>query len=197
MPAQIKKALISVSNKEGIVEFAKKLQELDVEIISTGGTANLLIENNIHVTKVSDVTNFPEIMDGRVKTLHPSIHGGLLAVRDNKAHTEEAMENNIEHIDLLVSNLYPFEKTITSHSNFEECIEQIDIGGPAMVRAGAKNHKFVTVLTDVEDYSKVLEEMHENNNSTTLKLRKRLAQKAFARTAEYDTIISKWLKNNV
>jgi len=197
MQNSIERVLISVSNKTGIIEFAKKLSELGVEIVSTGGTAKLLLESGVEVRAVSELTQFPEIMDGRVKTLHPAIHGGLLSVRDNDEHAQAQRENGIENIDMLVSNLYPFEKTVESGADFEECVEQIDIGGPAMVRAAAKNHKFVTVLTDSADYDEVLLQMKENNNSTSLNLRKKLAQKAFARTAEYDTVISMWFKEQI
>ncbi len=193
----IKRALISVSDKSGIVEFARALSEMGVELISTGGTAKLLVEEGIKVTKVSEVTNFPEIMDGRVKTLHPKIHGGILAVRDSESHVQAMEENGIEGIDLVVINLYPFEKTVESGADFAECVEQIDIGGPAMVRAAAKNHKFVTIITAALDYERVLKEIKENDGATSAKLRRELAAKAYARTAEYDTIISEWFKSQL
>lgn len=193
----IKRALISVSDKTGIAEFASELSGLGVEIISTGGTAKLLSESNIEVTKVADVTGSPEILGGRVKTLHPKIHGGILAIRDNEEHQEEMEENGITGIDMVVINLYPFEKTVESGADFAECVEQIDIGGPAMVRASAKNHKFVTILTDSSDYEQVLSEMRENNGVTSPETRRKLAQKAYARTAEYDTTINNWFKENI
>lgn len=191
----IRRALISVSDKAGIADFAKSLAELRVKIISTGGTAKLLQEEGIPVTKVSAVTGFPEILGGRVKTLHPKIHGGILAMRGSEEHEREQAENDITNIDLVVINLYPFEKTVGSGADFEECVEHIDIGGPAMVRAAAKNHKFVTIITAAEDYERVLEEMKKNAGTTTEELRRELAAKAYARTAEYDTAISNWFKS--
>lgn len=193
----IKRALISVSDKSGVAELAKALSELGVEIISTGGTAKLLKEEGVEVIKVSDVTGFPEIMGGRVKTLHPKIHGGILAIRGNQEHERAMATNSIEYIDLVVINLYPFEATVESGASFSECVEQIDIGGPAMVRAAAKNHKFVTIITATEDYSRVLKEIRENSGETTEKFRRELATKAFIRTAEYDTAISNWFKINI
>ncbi len=189
---QIKRALISVSDKEGIVEFARQLVDMDVEIISTGGTAGLLSDGGVRVTKVADVTGSPEILGGRVKTLHPKIHGGILAMRDNDEHKQQMQNNGITGIDMLVINLYPFEKTVESGADFDECVEQIDIGGPAMMRASAKNHKFVTIITDTADCERVLGEMRENDGATTVALRRKLAQKAYARTARYDTVISEW-----
>ncbi len=193
----IKRALLSVSDKSGIVEFAKALSEMGIELISTGGTAKLLAENGIKVTKVSEVTDFPEIMGGRVKTLHPKIHGGILAVRDSESHQQAMEENCIEGIDLVVINLYPFEKTVESGADFAECVEQIDIGGPAMVRGAAKNHKFVTIITAAEDYTRVIKEMTENNGATSTMLRRELAAKAYARTATYDTAITKWFAEQI
>ncbi len=194
---KIKRALISVSDKAGIADFAKFLSELGVDIISTGGTANLLLEGGVPVQKVSDVTGFPEIMEGRVKTLHPKVHGGILAVRDSEEHQRHMAENAIEGIDLVVINLYPFEKTVAGGADFAECVGQIDIGGPAMVRAAAKNHKFVTIITDAADYERVLTEMAENDGATTAELRRELAAKAFARTAEYDRAISEWFASQL
>ena len=190
---KIKRALISVSNKDNIEDFAKKLAAFGVEIISTGGTAKMLKEAGLNVTSVSDVTGFPEIMDGRVKTLHPKIHGGLLACRDNDSHTQAMEENSIEGIDMLVVNLYPFVETIKSGADFDTCIENIDIGGPAMIRAAAKNHKFLTVLTDPQDYEKVLEDMNTHDGCVTASLRRTLAFTAFSLTATYDTHISSWM----
>lgn len=188
----IKRALISVSDKQGIVEFAKKLKEFGVEILSTGGTAKTLKEAGLDVKDVSDETGFPEIMNGRVKTLHPKIHGGILAKRDDEAHVQAMKENGIEGIDMLIINLYPFMETIKSGANFETCIENIDIGGPAMIRAAAKNHSYVTILTDPQDYDKVLEDMKNHDGAVTYNLRKQLAANAFALTATYDSNISSW-----
>lgn len=189
-----KTALISVSDKSGIVEFAQKLVELDFQILSTGGTFKLLQENSIPVSQVSDVTGFPEIMDGRVKTLHPAIHGGLLGLRENPEHLTQAQENNIKWIDLVVVNLYPFESTVAnSEATHDHIIENIDIGGPSMVRSAAKNYNSVTVLTDPSDYSKVLHELIQNQN-TTLETRQYLAAKAFTRTKDYDTSIVAYMR---
>ncbi|MEK7672816.1 MAG: bifunctional phosphoribosylaminoimidazolecarboxamide formyltransferase/IMP cyclohydrolase [Patescibacteria group bacterium] len=191
----IKRALISVSDKTGIVEFAKKLQEKGVEILSTGGTSKALKEAGVSVIDVSAYTGFPEMMDGRVKTLNPKIHGGLLALRDNEKHMAEAEKNDVKMIDLVVVNLYPFKKTIEKEGVTEaEAIENIDIGGPSMVRSSAKNFKFVTVVTDPEDYSAVLEEM-EKNGETTLEFRKKLARKAFTLTHRYDEMIETYFRN--
>ncbi len=189
---KINTALISVSDKTGIVEFARALEGLGVKILSTGGTSKALKAAGVTVMDVSEVTGFPEIMDGRVKTLHPAIHGGLLAVRSNPEHQKAMDEQNIGPIDLAVINLYPFEKTIAGNAGYDEAVENIDIGGPTMIRAAAKNHGFVTVVTDVEDYDNVLEALNTGKGQTGLTLRKHLAQKAFARTAAYDAAISNW-----
>jgi phosphoribosylaminoimidazolecarboxamide formyltransferase/IMP cyclohydrolase len=188
----ITRALISVSDKTGLLEFAKFLAENKIEILSTGGTAKALRDAGIAVTEVSDHTGFPEIMDGRVKTLHPKIHGGLLGVRNNEAHKKAMSEHDIAPIDLVVINLYPFEATVAKGAGFDECIENIDIGGPSMVRSAAKNHEFVTIVTDPADYASVMDEMKANNNATTHKTRKLLAAKAYSRTAAYDSAISNW-----
>lgn len=189
----IKRALISVSDKDGIVEFAKGLYAKGVEILSTGGTAKLLRDNGVDVVDVSEYTGFPEMMDGRVKTLHPKIHGALLALRDNDKHMEEVNEHKIELIDILVVNLYPFEKTIQKEDvKLEEAIEQIDIGGPSMLRSAAKNFKYVTVITDNEDYASVLEEI-EANGDTSEKTRRKLAEKVFKITSFYDGVIAGFL----
>ncbi len=188
----VRRALISVSEKSGIAEFAKRLAGAGVELISTGGTAKMLRENGLDVLDVSQVTEFPEMMDGRIKTLHPRIHGGLLALRDNDAHREAMTEHGIDGIDLLVVNLYPFEATLKRGAGFDECIENIDIGGPAMVRAAAKNYGFVGVVTQPDDYSLVADEIEKQNGlSKTTKLD--LATKAFAMTAAYDSAIARWL----
>lgn len=192
-----KKALISVSDKTGLVPFARQLSELEVEIISTGGTAALLKEAGIPVIGISEVTGFPEVMDGRVKTLHPAIHGGLLAVRDNPVHLQQMNEQEIEPIDLVIVNLYPFKETISKPSvAFSEAIENIDIGGPSMLRSAAKNHAYVTAVVDAADYEAVLAEWKANGN-TALETRQRLAAKVFRHTAAYDAMISRYLSQQV
>ena len=193
----IKRALISVSDKKGIVKFASALNDAGIEIISTGGTFSKLKNANIDIKDVSSVTNFPEILDGRVKTLHPKIHGGLLNVRNNKDHQKTISEQEIENIDLLVVNLYPFEDTIKNKSDYKTCIENIDIGGPAMIRAAAKNHESVAVIVDPDDYDEIINEMNNNDLSLTKETLKKLAFKAFARTAAYDSIISNWISNEL
>ncbi len=190
--AVIRRALISVSDKTGLVEFAKALTARGVEILSTGGTTKALQDAGIAVKDVAEHTGFPEMMDGRLKTLHPKVHGGLLAVRDDPEHTAAANAHGIAPIDLLVVNLYPFEATVAKGAAFADCIENIDIGGPAMIRAAAKNHAGVTVVVDPEDYSKVLDAVQGHGGATTLDLRKTLAAKAFARTAAYDSAIGRW-----
>jgi phosphoribosylaminoimidazolecarboxamide formyltransferase/IMP cyclohydrolase len=187
----VRRALISVSDKTGLIDLAKGLARHGVTLLSTGGTAKALREAGLTVTDVSDITGFPEIMDGRVKTLHPKIHGGLLALRDK--HAGAMKEHGIEGIDLLVCNLYPFEATVAKGADYEETVENIDIGGPAMIRAASKNHGWVTVVVDVEDYASVLAEMDANKGATSLALRKKLAQIAYARTAAYDAAVSGWL----
>ena len=190
---QIKRALISVSNKEGVVEFARQLHEAGVEIISTGGTMKAIKEAGIPVTYVSDVTGFPEIMDGRVKTLNPYIHGGILAVRDNAEHVAQMEEHGIKGIDLVAVNLYPFKETIAKPDvTLAEAIENIDIGGPAMVRASAKNFKFVTIVTNPAKYNEVIAQIKENGGVDD-RTRMELAQEAFAHTAAYDTMIKDYL----
>ena len=187
----VSRALISVSDKRGVVDFARFLAERGAEILSTGGTAKALEEAGIPVTQVSDHTGFPEIMDGRVKTLHPKIHGGLLARRDLEAHRAAMAEQDIAPIDLLVVNLYPFEETVAAGADFDTCVENIDIGGPAMIRAAAKNHAFVAVITDPDDYADVQSELAAGNGLSA-GLRQRLAAAAFARTAAYDAAVSGW-----
>ena len=188
---KIKTALISVSDKSGIVEFARKLVEHGVKIISTGGTFKTLQGEGVAVVDISEVTGFPEIMDGRVKTLHPKVHGGLLGVRDDAQHVKAAKENQIEWIDMVVVNLYPFEQTVAKGAPAHEVIENIDIGGPSMIRSAAKNHKFVAVVTEPEDYARVIEEI-ENRGGVDEDFATALAAKAFARTASYDGAISNW-----
>jgi phosphoribosylaminoimidazolecarboxamide formyltransferase/IMP cyclohydrolase len=187
---KIARALISVSDKTGLVDFARALAGHGVVLISTGGTARALAAAGLDVMDVSDLTGFPEMMDGRVKTLHPKVHGGLLAIRDHRAHADAMAAHGIEPIDLLVVNLYPFEATVAKDANYDECIENIDIGGPAMIRAAAKNHADVTVVVEPEDYPVLLAELAAHEGATTLALRKRFAAKAYARTASYDAAIS-------
>ena len=190
---RIRRALISLSDKTGLETLAHALAERNVELISTGGTAARLKGAGFAVTDVADVTGFPEIFDGRVKTLHPKIHGGLLAVRGDAEHIEAAEKHKITAIDLLVVNLYPFEDTVAKGASFADCVENIDIGGPAMIRAAAKNHASVTVIVDSADIEPLLAEMSANGSRTTLAFRKRMAAKAYARTAAYDAAISNWL----
>ena len=190
----IKRALLSVSNKTGLIEFATALAASGVELISTGGTSKILQGAGLKVSDVSSFTGFPEIMDGRVKTLHPKIHGGLLSVRGNSTHEKAQAENGISNIDLLVVNLYPFEEALAKGADEEEMIENIDVGGPAMIRAAAKNHASVTVVVDVADYASAMAEI-EKSGDTKLETRKLLATKAFARTASYDAAISNWFNH--
>ena len=190
----IRRALISVSDKTGIVDFAHALSRFDVEIISTGGTAKTLRDAGIKVRDISDITGFPEMMDGRVKTLHPRVHGGLLAIRDNPEHVAAMEQNGIKPIDLVVVNLYPFEETIRRPDvSLEEAIEQIDIGGPAMIRSAAKNARDVAVVILTSDYEKILDEMRKHDGALTIATRKRLAQKAFEQTSTYDLLVSAYL----
>ncbi|CAM5776193.1 bifunctional purine biosynthesis protein PurH [Labrys miyagiensis] len=188
----IARALLSVSDKTGVVHFARALAGHGVELVSTGGTYKALLEAGLKVREVSELTGFPEMMDGRVKTLHPKVHGGLLAIRGHAEHRAAMTAHGIAPIDLLVVNLYPFEATLARGASFEDLIENIDIGGPAMIRAAAKNHDDVTVVVDVADYDEVLAEMAENAGATTLPFRRRLAAKAYARTGAYDAAISNW-----
>ena len=187
----VTRALISVSDKDGIVDFAEKLAAQGVELVSTGGTAKLLGDAGLACRDVAELTGFPEMMDGRVKTLHPNVHGGLLAIRDNEDHRAAMEAHGIGQIDLLVVNLYPFEATVAGGGDYAACVENIDIGGPAMIRAAAKNHNDVAVLVDAQDYDAILEAL--KTGGTDLALRKRLAQKAYARTAAYDAAISNWM----
>lgn len=187
---KVKTALISVSDKSGIVDFAKELSALGVRIISTGGTAKALADSGLKITEISDFTGFPEMMDGRVKTLHPKVHGGLLSLRDNAEHQAAMKQHNIEAIDMVVVNLYPFEETVAKGAGFEECVENIDIGGPSMIRSAAKNHKFVAVVTDPKDYAAVITEMKSGGISE--ETGKKLAAKAYAKTGSYDAAIGAW-----
>src|SRR6202050_333120 len=177
------RALISVSNKSGVIEFARALAGHGIELVSTGGTRKTLSDARLNVLDVSDLTGFPEMMDGRVKTLHPGVHGGLLAVRGNPRHAEAMRAHEIRPIDILVVNLYPFEDTVARGGDFAAAIENIDIGGPAMIRAAAKNHDDVAVLVDAADYTALIGELKAHGGTTTLTLRRQLAAKAFARTA--------------
>jgi phosphoribosylaminoimidazolecarboxamide formyltransferase / IMP cyclohydrolase len=189
----IGRALISVSDKTGLLDIARALAGYGVELISTGGTSGMLRSAGLQVRDVAEVTGFPEMMDGRVKTLHPNIHGGLLALRDDDEHLVAMAAHGIEPIDLLVVNLYPFEQTVASGADYATCIENIDIGGPAMIRAAAKNHRFVTVVTDPMDYDTVLAQLKANDGATTLAFRQKMALTAYSRTAAYDTAVSTWL----
>ena len=187
------RALISVSDKSGLIDLARSLAAGGVELISTGGTSTMLRAAGLRVRDVAEVTGFPEMMDGRVKTLHPNIHGALLALRDDDEHLVAMAAHGIEPIDLLISNLYPFEDTVAKGADHATCIENIDIGGPAMIRASAKNHRFVTVVTDPSDYAGLIEQLKAHDGATTLAFRQRLALAAFSRTAAYDAAVSGWL----
>jgi len=189
----IRRALLSVSDKTGLIDLAQALAARGVELLSTGGTASAMRDAGLAVTDVSEVTGFPEMMDGRVKTLHPAVHGGLLALRDNDAHIGAATAHGIREIDLLVVNLYPFEAALARGAEYDEMIENIDIGGPAMIRAAAKNHRFVGVVVDVEDYPALLAQLEANDGQTTYAFRQRLAQTAYARTGAYDAAVSTWM----
>ncbi|MBW1914719.1 MAG: IMP cyclohydrolase [Deltaproteobacteria bacterium] len=192
---KIKRAVISVTDKSGVVEFAKSLSELGVQILSTGGTAKAIREGGIPVIDIAEYTGFPEMLDGRVKTLHPKVHGGLLGMRDNPEHVKMMEEHGIKDIDLLVVNLYQFEKTVAKEGvTLEEAIENIDIGGPAMLRSSAKNFRDVTVVIEPSDYETVLNEMKSNNGATSLKTRFSLAKKVFNLTHQYDGAISQYLE---
>ncbi len=196
-PMPVRRALLSVSDKTGLEDFAKALHARGVELLSTGGTAKAIAAAGIPVIDVSEYTGFPEMMDGRVKTLHPKVHGGLLAVRGNGEHEKSMADHGIDAIDLLVVNLYPFEATVAKGADYDTSIENIDIGGPAMIRAAAKNHAGVAVVVEPNDYARVLEDLDANNGATTLTTRKALAQKAYARTAAYDAAISNWFADEL
>ena len=196
-PRKITRALLSVSDKAGLIEFAGALSAHGVDLVSTGGTAKAIAAAGLKVSDVSDLTGFPEMMDGRVKTLHPKVHGGLLAIRDNAEHAKAMKEHGIAPIDLLVVNLYPFEETVAKNASYEDCIENIDIGGPAMIRAASKNHDDVTVVVEPADYQSVLDELATHHGATTLTLRRKLAAKAYARTAAYDAAISNWFADQL
>ena len=192
---KIRRALLSVSDKTGLTAFGRALVERSVELVSTGGTSGALKAVGLTVRDVAELTGFPEMMDGRLKTLHPKVHGGLLAIRGNEEHEQSAADHGIAPIDLLVVNLYPFEASVAKGASYDECVENMDIGGPAMIRAAAKNHAGVAVVVDPDDYTALLDEMAANGGATTLAFRKYLAAKAFARTAAYDAAISQWFAN--
>lgn len=191
---KVKRALISVSDKSGVVELARSFADMEVEILSTGGTASTLRQNGIEIMDVSDYTGFPEMLDGRVKTLHPKIHGGILGQRGNPHHVETMAKHGIEPIDMVVVNLYPFEATVAKPScTLEEAIENIDIGGPAMIRSAAKNYRDVVVVVDPGDYDDLIAEMKKNGGKISAQTRFRLAKKVFHMTAKYDSAISNYL----
>lgn len=195
---KIERAIVSVTDKTGIVDFAKELSKLGVGILSTGGTARALREGGISVTDISDYTGFPEMMDGRVKTLHPKVHGGLLGLRDNPEHVRMMAQHGIKTIDMVVVNLYQFEKTVAKDGvTLDEAIENIDIGGPSMLRSSAKNFKYVTVVVDPSDYEVVLKEMETSGGETKLETRFRLAKKVFRLTHLYDGAISQYLEKEM
>src|ERR1700755_963359 len=194
---RVTRALLSVSDKSGLIDFARALAKHNIELISTGGTAKAIADAGLKVKDVSELTGFPEMMDGRVKTLHPKVHGGLLAIRDKSDHVSAMKTHGIAQIDLLVVNLYPFEATVDRGADFETCIENIDIGGPAMIRAAAKNHDDVAVVVEPSDYAVVLAELARHDGATTLAWRRKLAAKAYARTGTYDAAISNWFANEL
>ena len=196
--ARIRRAVISVSNKKGVVELAKELHTMDVELLSTGGTAKALRDAGVPVKDVSDYTGFPEMLDGRVKTLHPKVHGGLLSRRNNPKDMEEIKKHGIDTIDMVVVNLYPFEETVSKpRVSFEDAIENIDIGGPTMLRSASKNFQDVAVLVDPSDYGKVIQEMKDLKGDLSYKTRLQLAQKVFGHTSRYDSIITDYLKKAI
>lgn len=190
---KIQRAIVSVSDKANLSELALCLKEFNVEILSTGGTKRYLDGIGVNPVEVSSYTGFPEIMDGRVKTLHPKVHGGILNIRDNAEHQAAMQAHSIKHIDMIVVNLYPFKQVVSKGCTFEDAIENIDIGGPSMIRAAAKNFKFVTVVVDPDDYPKVIESMKSNKGETTEELRFYLARKVFYLTADYDNAIHNYL----
>jgi phosphoribosylaminoimidazolecarboxamide formyltransferase/IMP cyclohydrolase len=195
---KIRRAIVSVSDKTGAVDFARGLAARGIQILSTGGTARSLREAGVPVVEVSAYTGFPEMLDGRVKTLHPKIHGGILGLRDRDDHVSKMEEHGIEPIDLVAVNLYPFEKTVSQGGcTLEEAVEQIDIGGPSLIRASAKNHRFVTVIVDPADYGRVLAEMDRFGGEVSTRLNFELAVKAFERTSAYDAAISVWLRGRM
>ena len=193
----VRRALLSVSDKTGLIDLAKSLSQRGVELVSTGGSAKTLRDAGLEVRDVATLTGFPEMMDGRVKTLHPNVHGGLLALRDNAEHINSMEKHGIAGIDLLVVNLYPFEETVARGADAATCVENIDIGGPAMIRAAAKNHGFVTTIVDVEDYDALLKELADNDGQTHFAFRQRMAARAYSRTAAYDAAVSSWFASEL
>mgnify|MGYP003386251196 CR=1 FL=1 len=196
-PVKPQRALLSVSDKTGIIELAQALVRHNIELVSTGGTHKTIKDAGLPVKDISEITNFPEIMDGRVKTLHPVVHGGLLARRDDPAHTKAMVDNNIGPIDILVVNLYPFAETVAKGGDFALCVENIDIGGPGMIRAAAKNHDFVTVVTSADDYTDLINELDRHDGKISYPTRREFAAKAYARTGAYDAQISTWFANQI
>jgi len=193
----IRRALLSVNDKTGLLEIAKVLASFNVELLSTGGTAKAMRDAGFTVIDVSDYTQSPEILDGRVKTLHPKVHGGLLGVRGNAKHESEMAANDIRPIDLVVMNLYPFESTVASGAVFDQCVENIDIGGPSMLRSSAKNHAYVAIVTSPSQYAGLIDEMQKNNGATSLAARKNFASQAFATSAAYDAAIATYFSNQL
>ena len=193
----VRRALLSVSDKTGLIDLAKSLSQRGVELVSTGGSAKTLRDAGLEVRDVATLTGFPEMMDGRVKTLHPNVHGGLLALRDNAEHINSMEKHGIAGIDLLVVNLYPFEETVARGADAATCVENIDIGGPAMIRAAAKNHGFVTTIVDVEDYDALLKELADNDGQTHFAFRQRMAARAYSRMAAYDCAVSNWFSSEL
>ena len=193
----IRRALLSVSDKTNLEVLTRVLVTHGVEVYSTGGTAVFLRQANIQVKDISELSQFPEILNGRVKTLHPAVHGGLLAVRGNETHEKELSEHKIGYIDMVVVNLYPFAETVAKGGNFDTCIENIDIGGPSMIRSASKNNAAVTVVTDVNQYDELIDELNANKGATSLKLRKKFASQAFQKTSAYDSAIADWFKTQV
>jgi len=192
---QIRRALMSVTDKTGLVEFARGMKDFQVHLLSTGGTAKLLRDNGVEITEVSDFTGFPEMLDGRVKTLHPKVHGGILGIRENEAHVKTMAAHGIEPIDMVVVNLYAFAKTIAKPGcTLEEAIENIDIGGPTLIRAAAKNNRYVAVVTDPEDYTAILDEMKRTKGHVSRETSLKLACKAFCLTHDYDGNICEYLQ---
>ena len=190
---KIRRAIVSVSSKDGLSDLALFLKDNNVEVLSTGGTKRYLESIGVTPVEVGAYTGFPEIMDGRVKTLHPKVHGGILNIRDNSEHQKAMQDHGISHIDMIVVNLYPFVEVVSKGCTFEDAIENIDIGGPSMSRAAAKNFKYVTVVVDPEDYAKVIQNMTENDGATTEEMRFYLAKKVFALTSAYDRAITEYL----
>ena len=196
MTKKISRCLISVSDKTGLDKLLKEIKKYDIEIISTGGTYEFIKSKKYDCIEISEFTSFPEILDGRVKTLHPNIHGGILNIRDNKSHQDQIKKHNIKNIDLVIVNLYPFEKYYKKNFN-KKIIEMIDIGGPSLLRAASKNFKFITPIMDTKDYKDLIQNIEKNNGDTDIIFRKKMAYKVFKETAEYDKIIAKWFNEKI